>query len=393
MTASGPEGRDNGRDARPRRITNVLALAWREAGLMRHDPTFVGVVLAQPIMMLLLLGFALSNEPANVPFAVLDRSATAASRRLVEETVATGYFLPPRAVRGYAEGRKLLERGAVVAFLVIPDDFARDALGGAGRVQVLLDGADPLSAARVGGILRSVAAQFDASGRAVRARDDDAARTARGPIDLRDRFWFNPTLADRNFFLAVIAGMLLTNLCLSATSLGLVAERENGTFEQTLSLPTRPLEIVLGKILPYVGVSYLVLGIATFGSGLLFGIWPAGSWLALLVLTLPFVCASLAIGVLVSALARTSAQAVFITVFFILPSMILSGVLLPYQLMPDGAREMGAVLPLRWYQIGLRRIISRGAGFEEVWVPFLALCAIFAALLVLIRWRLKPRLA
>jgi ABC-2 type transport system permease protein len=381
------------KDARPRRITNVLALAWREAGLMRHDPTFVGVVLAQPIMMLLLLGFALSNEPANVPIAVLDRSATAASRRLVEETVATGYFLPPRPVTGYAEGRKLLERGAVVAFLVIPDDFARDALAGAGRVQVLLDGADPLSAARVGGIVRSVAAQFDPSGRAVESRREDQPRPSRAPIDLRNRFWFNPTLADRNFFLAVIAGMLLTNLCLSATSLGLVAERENGTFEQTLSLPTRPLEIVLGKILPYVGVSYLVLGIATFGSGLLFGIWPAGSWLALLVLTLPFVCASLAIGVLVSALARTSAQAVFITVFFILPSMILSGVLLPYQLMPDGAREMGAVLPLRWYQIGLRRIISRGAGFEEVWVPFLALCAIFAALLVLIRWRLKPRLA
>jgi ABC-2 type transport system permease protein len=140
-------------------------------------------------------------------------------------------------------------------------------------------------------------------------------------------------------------------------------------------------------------VSYGVLAIAVLGSGLMFGIWPTGSWLALLLLTLPFVLASLAIGVLVSALARTSAQAVFITVFFILPSMILSGVLLPYQLMPDGAREVGAVLPLRWYQIGLRRIVLRGAAFDDVWVPFLALWAIFAVLLLLIRWRLKPRLA
>jgi ABC-2 type transport system permease protein len=381
------------KDARPRRVTNVLALAWREAGLMRHDPTFIGVVLAQPIMMLLLLGFALSNEPANVPIAVLDRSETSASRRLVEETTATGYFLAPRAVASYEEGRRMLERGTAVAFLVIPDDFAREASAGAGRVQVLLDGADPLSAARVGGILRSVAAQFDPSGRQVRARTDEGPRASRGAIELQNRFWFNGTLADRDFFLAAIAGMLLTNLCFSVTSLGLVAERESGTFEQTLSLPTRPLEIVIGKITPYVGVSYLVLGIAIFGSGLLFGIWPRGSWLALVVLTLPFVLASLAVGVLVSALARTSAQAVFITVFFILPSMILSGVLLPYQLMPDGARELGAVLPLRWYQIGLRRIISRGGGLEEVWVPFLALCAIFAALLLLIRWRLKPRLA
>jgi ABC-2 type transport system permease protein len=377
---------------RPRRLTNVLALAWREAGLMRHDPTFVGVVLAQPVMMLLLLGLALSNEPANVPLAVLDRSGTSASRRLVEEMTATGYFLAPRPVAGYEEGRDLLARGKAVAFLVIPDDFARDAVGGVGRVQVLLDGADPLSAARVGGILRSVAARFDATGREVRPRRQDSPRPSRGGIELRNRFWFNATLADRNFFLATLAGMLLTNLCLSVTSLGLVAERESGTFEQTLSLPTRPMEIVLGKLLPYVGVSYVVLAIAIFGSGILFGIWPAGSWLALAVLTLPFVLASLAIGVLVSALARTSAQAVFITVFFILPSMILSGVLLPYQLMPDGARELGAILPLRWYQIGLRRIVSRGGGFEEIWVPFLALCALFAGLLMLIRWRLKPRL-
>ena len=150
--------------------------------------------------------------------------------------------------------------------------------------------------------------------------------------------------------------------------------------------------IARSKLLPYVGVSYGVLAIAVLGAGLVFGIWPRGSWLALLALTLPFVLASLAIGVLVSALARSSAQAVFISVFFILPSMILSGVLLPYQLMPDGVREFGAILPLRWYQIGLRRVVSRGGGLEDVWLPILALTGIFAALLLLVRWRLKPRL-
>jgi ABC-2 type transport system permease protein len=109
-------------------------------------------------------------------------------------------------------------------------------------------------------------------------------------------------------------------------------------------------------------------------------------------LTLPFVFASLAIGVFVSSLARSSAQAVFITVFFILPSFVLSGVMLPYQLMPDGIREIGSILPLRWYQIGLRSVVSRGGGFEDVLVPMLALSAIFTVLLLLIRWRIKPRL-
>lgn len=367
-------------------VGSVRALAWRERSVMRHDPAFLGVVVAQPVMMLMLLGFALSNEPANVPWAVVDRSQTALSRQLVRDVSATGYFLPPRALEGTAEGRELLARGDLLALLVIPEDFARAALRGDSEVQVLLDGADPLSAARIGGIVSSVAAQFDTTRRALPARE--APRS----FEIRGRFWFNPTLEDRDFFLAALAGMLLTNLCLSVTALGLVGERESGTYEQTLSLPTRPLEIVLGKLLPYVGVSYGVLAIAVLGAGLVFGIWPRGSWLALLALTLPFVLASLAIGVLVSALARSSAQAVFISVFFILPSMILSGVLLPYRLMPDGVREVGAILPLRWYQIGLRRIVSRGGGFEEVWLPMLALTAQFAVLLLLVRWRMKPRL-
>jgi ABC-type multidrug transport system permease subunit len=132
--------------------------------------------------------------------------------------------------------------------------------------------------------------------------------------------------------------------------------------------------------------------VAVVGSGVCFGVWPRGSWFALAVLTLPFVLASLSIGVMVSALVRSSAQAVFLTVFVILPSFILSGAMFPYQLMPPGVREVGDVLPLRWYQIGLRRIVLRGGDLGDVWVPALALVAIFGVLLALVRWRMKPRL-
>jgi ABC-2 type transport system permease protein len=370
-------------------VSNVLAMAYREGAVMRHDAAFMAVVTVQPLVMLLLFGGALSNEPDNVPWAVLDQSRSEVSRRLVSDVRSTGYFLEPRAVASQAEGADLLRTGKALAFLVIPRDFRRDALRGGPEVQLLLDGADPLNAARVGGILRSVAARFDPNARgSLRAQPPPHA----GALDVRGRFWFNSTLSDRDFFLATLAGMLLTNLCLSLSSLGLVSERENGTYEQTLSLPTSPLEIVLGKLLPYVGVSYGVLAFAVIGAGVIFGVWPAGSWIAMLILTLPFVLASLAIGVFVSSLAKSSAQAVFITVFFILPSFVLSGAMFPYQLMPDGVRQVGAVLPLRWYQIGLRGVISRGGGLDDIWLPVLALCAIFAGLLLLIRWRLKPRL-
>jgi len=371
-----------------RSVSNILAVAYRESLVLRHDKGFLATVISQPIMMLLLFGGALSYTPADVPWAVLDRSASAESRRFVENVYSTGYFLPPRAVHSYAEGRELLRREDVLALVVVPKDFRRDFERGRPEVQLLVDGSDPITAARLLAYISQVAASFETG----RRTPDRLGERAASPIDVRQRFWFNPTLRDRNFFLAVLAGMLLTNLCLSISALNIVGERESGTFEQTLSLPTSTLEIVLGKLLPLVMVGYVLLTMAILGSGIVFGVWPQGSWLGLVLVTLPFLLASLAIGVFVSAIARNSAQAVFISVFFIMPSFVLSGVMYPYELMPPAVRALGAAFPLRWYQIALRRLVSRGAGIEDVLVPCLALLTIFAVLLGGIRWRLKPRL-
>lgn len=367
--------------------SNVVAVAYKEATALRHDRPLIVAVMVQPVILLCIYGTVLSTKPANVPWAVLDESQTAVSRQLVAEVEATGYFLAPRPVAGYDLGRSLLTEGRILALLVIPSSFRRDLEHGRPQVQLLLDGSDPLSAARVGAAVGQVAAAFRAPGATPAPHAAD-----RRPLDVRQRFWFNATLSDRNFLLAAFAGMLLTNICLSATSLGLVAEREGGTYEQMLALPTTPLEIVLGKLLPYVALSYGMMFFAVSAAGVIFGLWPQGSWLSLIIVTLPFVLASLAIGVLVSVLSHTSAQAVFITVFFIMPSFVLSGVMLPYQFMPRGVREIGALFPLRWYQIALRRIIDRGAGLTDIAVPGLMLCASFAALLAIIRWRMKPRL-
>jgi len=375
--------------------SNVAAVAYKEASLVRHDKALLATVFAQPVMMFLLMGFALSNKPADVRWAVLDQSNTTLSRRLVQEIQATGYFVTPRPVWSHEAGRQLLLQGDALAFLVIPKDFRRNVERGRPQVQVLVDGSDPLQAARVGAYIGEVVARFDlphAAGAVAGASRPPLAVSTAGPVDMRQRFWFNPTLLDRTFFLAALAGMLLTNLCMSVTSGGLVAERESGTYEQMLALPTTPIELVLGKLVPYVGLSYAVFLFATIAPGVVFGLWPHGSWLALILVTLPFVLASLAVGVFVSTLAHTSAQSVFITVFFILPSFVLSGVMFPYQFMPRGVREVGGLFPLRWYQIALRRIIERGAGLVDVAGPLLALIVLFAVILSAIRWRMKPRL-
>ncbi len=378
-----------------RSLSNVLAIAYKETALLRHDRTVVQNVVMQPIIMLFVFGFALSTKPQLVPWAVLDRSESAASRRLVAEIDASGYFVPPVYVTGYGQGRALLKRGRAVALVVIPKSFRRDIERSRPAVQLLLDGTDPLTAARVGAYVTQIASssRLRAAPRDRAAGVETSSAAVPGaPIDIRQEFRFNPTLRDRDFYLSAMTGFLLTNLCLAAASLGLVAERENGTYEQLLAQPTRPIEVVLGKLLPSVAMGYAALVMAIVGSGLAFDFWPKGSTILLAAVTLPFMLATLSIGVFVSALARTSAQAVFIAVFFIMPSFVLSGSMLPYELMPHGVREVGGFFPLRWYQIAARRIIERGADLSEVAIPAAALLLIFFGMLAAIRWRMKPRL-
>lgn len=379
-----------------RSLSNVLAVAYKETALLRHDKTLFQNVFVQPVVMLLVFGYAMSFRPTNVPWAVLDRSGTNASRALVADVGASGYFEPPLRVASYAEARRLLREGRVTAVLVVPSDLRRRMEGGRPEVQLLLDGTDPMTAARVSGYVTQIASHVSLrADPGLRGRGETSPGGRTGPepsVDLRQRFRFNPTLRDLDFYLSAMAGYLLTNLCLSAAALSLVAEKENGTYEQLLAQPTRPLEVVIGKLLPNVATSYVSLALATMGSGLAYGFWPRGHLALLLLVALPFLLATLAIGVFVSTLARTSAQAIFIAVFFIMPSFVLSGSMLPYELMPHGVREFGGLFPLRWFQIAARRIIVRGASLGEVAVPILVLLAIFATLLTAIRRLLKPRL-
>ncbi len=372
-------------------LSDVLAVAYKEAMVLRHDKPLIATMLIQPITFLIILGTAVSFTPRNVPWGVLDRSDTAVARRLVSEIATSGYFQPVRRIASYEQATSLLQTGKLIAVVVIDRDFARTVERGRPTIQVLLDGADPLQAARIGAAISRIAAAYDPRVEATRIRPDDELAGA-GAIDVRQRFWFNPTLADGEFFMSALAAMLLTNLCFGATGLALVGERENGTYEQMLALPTSAVAIVLGKLLPYVVLCYVQVFVALVPAGVVLGYWPQGSWVTLLIVTLPFVLASLAIGTFVSSLASTSAQAVFLSVFFILPSFVLSGVMTPYQLMPDGVRQLGGLLPLRWYQIASRRIIERGAGLVDVAIPTLVLCLMFAVVLTLLRWRMKPRL-
>ncbi len=255
--------------------SNVLAVAYREGSVMRHDKAFIGVVtVAADHDAAALRRRALERtgeRPVGRARPEPERRLRAASSR---RSSATGYFLAPQRVASYDEGRALLARGEAIALVVIPHDFQRDS--------VARPPADAGAARRRRSAHRGARRRHHRPGGAPLRRRICAASSRAAPtgpplangsagLQTRPRFWFNPTLRDRDFFLAALAGMLLTNLCFSASSLGLVGERESGTYEQTLALPTSPLEIVLGKLVPYVGVCYVVLAIAILGAGIVFG--------------------------------------------------------------------------------------------------------------------------
>jgi ABC-2 type transport system permease protein len=373
---------------------NVLAIAYKEAALLRHDQTVFTSVVVLPIMMTVVMGLGLSFRPQQIRWAVFDQSDDPISRRLIGDLEADSAFLPPIVLTSREAGRERLGAGELNAFVVIPFDFRRSLERGRAEVQVQLDGSDPIMAARIGGYVSQIAAHIvDPRSEATHEPDRLGTRSPpSSPIDLRQQFRFNPTLDDREFYLAALSGFVLTNLCLSFAALGLVAERESGTWEQMLAQPTSPLEVIVGKLVPTVAAGYVGLSVALVAAGLMYGFWPQGNVLVLFAGALPFMLATLGIGVFVSSVARDSAQAVFVAVFFLMPSFVLSGSLLPYELMPHGVREFGGLLPLRWYQIIARRVIDRGAGLTQILVPMGVLLSIFAVMMLAIRARMKPRL-
>ena len=263
-------------------LSNILAVAYREsAGPAARQGASSRTVMLQPVddaAALRLRALEHAGERA-VGGARPERTRRVApARRGRSRRPATSCRRAPcRATR---RARAMLQRGDALALLVMPQDFApRPRARPARRCSCSLDGSDPLTAARVLGVHQPGRARASTP-RARRRRGTAPARRARRPIDVRQRFWFNPTLADRDFFLADLAGMLLTNLCLSASSLGIVGERESGTYEQMLvAADDAGRDRARQAACPYVVVGYGLLAFAILGSGLVFGIWPRGSWL------------------------------------------------------------------------------------------------------------------
>ena len=354
----------------------VWPMLRKEFIQMRRDRFTLGMMVGLPAIQLVLFGFAIRTEVRDLPMLVLDESRTAESRALVATLENTGNFAVVGEAASRAEIARRIGHGEARAAVVVPPDYASDlARGRTARAQVIVDAADPMasSAAITGAALAGQA-------RGAALAEARGLRAA-APLELRVRPWYNPALRTSTYIVPGIVGVLLTLTMVLVTSMSIVRERERGTLEQLVVTPIDKTSLMLGKILPFVLVGYVQMTVVLGLGKLLFDIPIRGSLLALYAIAAAFIVASLGVGLFLSTLVRTQAQAIQLGFFFLLPNILLSGFMFPREAMPPAAQWIGAALPLTYFLEVLRGVLLRGTGFEALWRDALVL-TLFAALFV-----------
>ena len=364
---------------RVRRWT-IWPMLWKEFVQLRRDRLTFAMMTGLPALQLLLFGYAIQTDVRKLPTVVLDESRSSESRRLVQVLQNTDNFRVVASVQSRGEAQDWIERGAARVALVVPPDYARHIhRGTTATAQLLIDAADPQSSgAAMSG------AQLAAQARSTQLL---AVRMpVRPPVEIRVRPWYNPAQRSAMFIVPGIVGILLTLTMTVITSSAIVRERERGTLEQLIVTPVGKTSLMLGKLVPFVLVGYVQMTVVHMLGALVFAVPLRGSLLLLYAIALVFIFASLGIGLFISTVARSQIQAMQLSVFFILPNILLSGYMFPRAAMPLPAQWLGTLLPLTWFLDVLRGILLKGVGIGALWHELLVLAG-FAVLLLAISVR------
>ena len=350
-------------------------MLWKEFVQMRRDRFTLAMMVGLPAIQLLLFGYAIRTEVRHLPTVVLDESRTTESRALVDAIRNTGNFDVVGEVRGRDDMKHRVERGEARAAVIIPPDYEDNIKRRrTAQAQVIVDAADPLasSAAIAGATL---------AGQARSAALSPASRRVQ-PIDVRVRPWYNPALESSIYIVPGVIGLLLTLTLTMITSMALVRERERGTLEQLIVTPISKTGVMVGKVLPFALVGYVQVTVILILGRFVFDVPIRGSIPLLYLITAPYVIASLAFGLFVSTVARTQVQAMQLSFFFVMPTVMLSGFMFPREAMPAFAQWIGAAFPITPYLRVLRGILWTGVGMDALWRDTLALAAFAIVLLV-----------
>lgn len=359
---------------------------------MRRDRATLGLLLGVPVMQLLLFGFAIRQDVRNLPTVVFDLSRTQESRALVQQFEATDNFEVKGEVHSYAAAVEKIDNGSAKAAIVIPEDYARRLKRGRpAEIQVMVDATDPTSSSSAIGAAQLVGQRANVT--TLSQRSGGLVDVNRPPLDVRVRPLYNPALKSALFIVPGIIGMILSNILIIITAMAIVREREHGTLEQLIVTPLTRSELMLGKIVPYVGVGLVQITAVLVIGHFLFGVPIRGSLLSAYAVSFIFIVANLGLGLFISTIARAQAQAMQGSFFFLLPNVLLSGFMFPREAMPVAAQWIGLALPLTYYLQVIRGIVLKGVGLMEMWPQTLALVGFAFLFFTFATMRFRKQLA
>jgi ABC-2 type transport system permease protein len=361
-------------------FSRFAAIVAKEFIQMRRDRLTFAMVLGIPFMQLILFGFAINSDPRHLPTAVLIQDHSIFSRSLTQAMRNSGYFAFTGEARSEADAREMIKRGDVQFVLQIPEGFSRSLLRGEKpELLVLADATDPAATSRALGTVQEllrIVLDREVGGPNAWLRSQAPAAA------LIIHAAYNPEGISQYNIVPGLMGVVLTMTMVLITALAITRESERGTMENLLATPVRPLEVTLGKIIPYILVGYIQAILILVAARFLFQVPMFGSIPLLLVIMFVFIVANLAIGITFSTIARNQLQAMQMGFFFFLPSILLSGFMFPFRGMPVWAQHLGEILPLTHFLRIVRGILLKGNGpaeiAPEIWPMALFACGVLA---------------
>jgi ABC-2 type transport system permease protein len=345
-------------------LSRLFAILMKEFIQMRRDRMTFAIMVGVPVMQLMVFGFAINTDPKHLPAAIHVADDSRFARSIAAALKNSDYFDIVAVARSPDEGERLLDRGDVTFVITIPVNFARDLIRGLNpQMLIEADATDPVAAGNALAALSQLATS---------ALKDDlvgplAARADNPPFTTVIQRRYNPEGITQYNIVPGLIAVILTMTMVMVTAMAMTRERERGTYENLLAMPAHPFEVMLGKIIPYVVVGYIQAGLILTGARLIFHVPMFGSLWLLMGATGIFIAANLALGFTFSTIARNQLQAMQMTVFFLLPSILLSGFMFPFRGMPNWAQWIGTLLPNTHFLRIVRGILLKGNGWPQIW--------------------------
>jgi len=350
--------------------TRLFAVARKETLQLRRDWRSLVLAFVLPVLLLVLFGYAITWDVNNIPMAVLDHDGTQASRQLVDAFLASHYFTLKERIGRDDEADRLLVSGRALLVLVIPEGFADDvASGRSAPVQALVDGSDANTASIAIGYTEAIAQRYSAN--ILLAKHE-----VKLPLTAATRVWFNEELSSRNMIVPGLVAVIMMIIAAMLTSLTIAGEWERGTMEQLVATPVTRVEVVVGKLLPYLAIGMLDVALSSVLGVVLFGVPFRGDPFLFAVLSLAFLTGALGLGLFISAVARNQLLATQLAmVGTFLPAFLLSGFMFAISVMPKPLQAITLLVPARYFLVVTRGIFLKGVGVQVLWLQGLLMIA------------------